>query len=81
MNENKSFPTFDSTEELVEFFDSNDMGDFDLPEAEFEVDLQTREFLLPIDEVLMIKIIHSAQERGVSTQELVREWLEEKVAI
>jgi len=81
MNENKSFPAFDSTQKLVDFFDSNDMGDFDLPEVEFEVDLQTREFLLPIDEVLMLKIIHSAQTRGVSTQELVRGWLEEKVAI
>ncbi len=81
MTENKSFPAFDSTQELVDFFDSNDTGDFDLPEVEFEFAPQTREFLLPVDEALMLKIIHSAQERGVSTQDLVRGWLEEKVAV
>lgn len=80
MNESKSLPPFDSTEDLVEFFDSSDMGDFDLPEAEFEVDIQTREFLVPVDEALMLKIIHSAEEKGVSTRDLVRGWLEEKVA-
>jgi len=80
MNENKSLPTFNSTEELVEFFDSTDTGDFDLPEVGFEVNLQTREFLVPVDEALMLKIIRSAQKRGISTQDLVRGWLEEKVA-
>lgn len=80
MTENKSLPAFDSTDELVEFFDKTDMGDFNLPEAEFEVDIQTREFLVPVDELLMTKIIHSAEEKGVSTSDLVRGWLEEKVA-
>lgn len=79
MTENNSLPAFDSTEGLVEFFDSNDMGDFDLPEAEFEVDVRTSEFLVPVEHSLMMKIIHSAEKRGISTQELVRGWLEEKV--
>ena len=80
MTENKTLPAFDSPEELADFFDANDMGDYELPEAEFEVDIQTREFLLPVDEVLMYKILRLAQEQGVSTPELVRGWLEEKVA-
>lgn len=80
MKENKSLPAFDSTQELVEFFDNNDMGDFDLPETQFEVDIQTREFLLPVDESLMMKIMGAAQEKGVSTHDLVCGWLEEKVA-
>ena len=81
MNENKALLTFNSTEELADFFDANDMGDFDLPEAEFDVDIQTREFLLPVDEALMHKILRLAQEQGVSTPELVRGWLEEKVGV
>lgn len=46
MNKN-SLPAFTSTDELVDFFDNNDMGDFDLPAAEFEVDVQTGEFSVP----------------------------------
>lgn len=79
MTENKPLPAFDSTDELVEFFDSNDLGDFDLPEAEFEVDVGTHEFLVPVDEALMLKIMRSAQQLGVPARDLVRGWLEEKV--
>jgi len=45
-------PSFASTDELVEFFDSHDMGDYeeDLREAHFEVDLQRRTHLVAIDE-------------------------------
>lgn len=52
-----------------------------LPEAEFEVDVRTREFLVPVDGALMIKIMHSAQEHGISTRDLVRGWLEEKAGV
>lgn len=80
MSENKSLPAFDSTEDLVDFFDNNDMSEIGLPEVEFEIDIQTREFMVPVDETLMMKIMRSAEEKGVSTHELVRGWLEEKVA-
>ena len=41
-SERKTLPKFDSIDDLVEFFDENDMGDYleNLPEAEFEVNLQ-----------------------------------------
>ena len=32
MNENK-LPEFESVDELVEFFDTHDMGEYDLPEV------------------------------------------------
>ncbi len=80
MTVNQTLLTFNSPEELADFFDASDMGDFDVPDAEFEVDIQTRECLFPVDEVLMHKILRLAQEQAVSTPELVRGWLEEKVA-
>ncbi len=38
-------PAFDSVEDLIKFFNSNDLGDFDLREVELEVEVQTCEFL------------------------------------
>ena len=37
----KKLPKFDSLDELTEFFDENDMGDYleDMPEVNFEVNL------------------------------------------
>ena len=40
-SERKTLPKFDSIEDLVEFFDENDLGDYleNMPEVEFEVNL------------------------------------------
>lgn len=33
MSENKSLPEFESVDQLVAFFDTHDMGEYDLPEV------------------------------------------------
>ncbi len=45
-------PSFASLDELVEFFDSRDMGNYEeaLPEAHFEVDLRRKIQLVAFDE-------------------------------
>ena len=52
MNENNStiLPRFDSVQELVEFFDTHDMGDYwdRMPEAHFEVDIRRRSHLVVV---------------------------------
>ena len=73
MSENK-LPEFESIEQLVEFFDTHDMGEYDLPEVEFDVDIQRRTFLVPVDEKLMKRLVQVAQARQVSTEELVNSW-------
>ena len=78
MSENK-LPEFESTEQLVEFFDTHDMGEYDLPEVEFDVDIQRRTFLVPVDKKLMKGLLHAAQAQHTSTEELVNSWLAEKV--
>jgi hypothetical protein len=79
MNESK-LPEFESTERLVEFFDTHDMGEYDLPEVEFNVDIQRRTFLVSVDKQLMRGLLQAAQARQTSTEELVNSWLAEKVS-
>jgi hypothetical protein len=51
-NDSQKLPSFTSLDELVEFFDTHDMGDYEesLPEVNFEVDLQRKTHLVAIDE-------------------------------
>ena len=78
MSENK-LPQFESIAQLVEFFDTHDMGEYDLPEVACEVDIQRRTFLVSVDQKLMKKLLQVAQARQTSTEELVSAWLEEKI--
>ena len=80
MSENK-LPEFETVEELVEFFDTHDMGEYwnEMPEAHFEVDIQERTFLVAVDEELMKKLAEVAKTRQTSTGALVNSWLQEKM--
>ncbi|MCX7045310.1 MAG: CopG family antitoxin [Candidatus Sumerlaeota bacterium] len=73
-------PQFNSISELVDFFDTHDMGEYDLPEAQFDVDIQKRACLIAVDGALMKKLSHAAKAQHLSTEALVQMWLEEKVA-
>lgn len=81
MSENKK-PQFDSVEELTDFFDNNDMGEYfdEMPEVQFDVAVVRRSFLVSVDESLMQKLVELAKSQQTSTQQLVNSWLEEKVA-
>jgi hypothetical protein len=79
MKENK-MSEFESVEDLVEYFDTHDMGQhFDeMPEVHFDVDIQRRSFLVAVDKELMKKLVEVAKARHTSTEQLVNSWLEEK---
>lgn len=78
MSENK-LPIFKSTDELVEFFDTHDMGEYadDLPEADFDIRISKGSYLVEIDKKLMKKIAEMAKMRHISAVKLVNNWLEE----
>jgi len=78
MSANK-LPEFNSEIDLIDFFEKNDMGDYDLAEAHFDVNIQKRKFLVAVDQDLMKKISKAARARKTSTSDLVNSWLEEKV--
>ena len=51
-NENKKLPKFDSVNDLTEFFDTNDLGDYleSLPEVEFDVELGRSKHYVAVDD-------------------------------
>ncbi len=61
MAENKSqkLPQFDSIEELVDFFDTHDMGEYDLdmPQKDFDVKIERKHYLVSVDEKLMNELL------------------------
>lgn len=80
-NKSKTLPDFESLNELVEFFDTNDLGEYwdDMPEIDFEVDLKKRTHLFSIDSELAVRLTEIAKSRQVPSQALVNDWLKEKI--
>jgi uncharacterized DUF497 family protein len=81
-NKAKRLPRLKSVDELVEFFDRHDMGDYwdRLPKAEFEVKIKTRKHLVAIDENIIPRINQIAKSKRVTSAKLINTWLREKVA-
>jgi hypothetical protein len=77
----KPMPTHSSLNELIEFFDTHDMGEYwdDMPEVHFEVNITSRKHLIEIDEEIIPKISLIAQSRKVSIKLLINAWLKEKI--
>jgi hypothetical protein len=75
--------TFDTIEEMAEFWDSHDSGDYEDcfgEEVEFEIDLPPRpgkRIILAVD--LADKLGEVAKQQGVSTETLANLWLQEKL--
>ncbi|HYN86939.1 MAG TPA: CopG family antitoxin [Ardenticatenaceae bacterium] len=72
---------FGTIEEAAEFWDRHDLADYrDLTEeAEFEVNLQHRRYLVALDPELVGKVATEAHRRGLSVETLVNLWLSEKL--
>ena len=81
-NDLQKLPSFASLDELVEFFDTRDMGEYeeDLPEAHFDVDLRRKTHLVVIDEETNNRLTESAEEERTPAESLVNSWLKEKIS-
>lgn len=82
MAESKSkLPQFNSNQELIEFFDTHDMGEYEseLPETYFDVDIKRNHYLVSVNEYLMSKLLEAAKEQQVSVEMLLDSWLKEKL--
>jgi hypothetical protein len=77
-----SLPQHASLDELTEFFDAHDMGDYfeQMPEVEFTVDLKSRKHLIAIDEEVASKLSEIARTEKVSPEALVDAWLKERIS-
>lgn len=82
MAENNQLPKFKSLDELTDFFDRNDMGDYSeqMPEAEFEVDLKRRSFFVAVDEDLASKLTEISKREHQPSETIVNSWLREKIS-
>ena len=80
-SKSKKLPQFNSSQELVEFFDTHDMGEYEseLPEAHFDVDIKRNHYLLSVDGYLMNKLLEVAKGQQVSVEMLIDSWLKEKL--
>ena len=81
-NDLQKLPSFASLDELVEFFDSRDMGDYeeDLPESHFDVDLRRKTHLVAIDEETNNRLTEIAEQERTPAESLVNSWLKEKIS-
>lgn len=80
-NNQKKLPKFDSLDELANFFDENDFGDYleAMPEVEFEVDLKRRKYYVAIDEEISEKLSEISRHEHLPSEKIVNGWLREKI--
>ncbi|HJQ71402.1 MAG TPA: CopG family antitoxin [Blastocatellia bacterium] len=80
-NKSKSLPEFESLDELVEFFDAHDMGQYwdQMPEAQFDINIKSKKHLVAIDEEIVSRLDEIAKSRKVSSERLINTWLKEKI--
>jgi len=72
--------SFASIEEAAEFWDSHSTADYAdlMHDVHFDVDIQQRTFLVPIEGRLAKDITIMAEREGVALETLVNLWLREK---
>lgn len=80
-NKKKDIPAKSSLAELVQFFETHDMGELwdQMPEVDFDIDLRRRRHLVALDDDLAGKVAKLAQSRHVSSESLINALLREKL--
>ncbi len=81
-NKKQNLPSFASLDELTDFFDANDMGDYSeaMPEVDFNVNLQRKTHLVAIDEETNDKLKKIAKQQRIPTETLIKAWIKEKIS-
>lgn len=77
----KTLPELNSTSELVDFFETHDMGDYweQMPAANFEVKIKRRKHLIALEEDVVTKVTKIAKAKNISSEALINTWLKEKL--
>jgi hypothetical protein len=73
--------TFESIEAAAAFWDTHDLHDYwdETSEAHFEVELERRIVLVPLEGRIARKLADIARQQGISTETLVNVWLSERL--
>ena len=80
-SKSQTLPIPKKIDDLVEFFETHDMGDHweSMPEAQFEIAIKKRTHLVAIDEEIADRITKIAKSKKTSSASLINGWLKEKV--
>ncbi|MFB0535124.1 MAG: CopG family antitoxin [Anaerolineae bacterium] len=80
-NKSKHVPKFSSIDELVEFFETHDLGEYwdQMPEAHFDIDIKRETHIFAIDEDLANRLTEVAKAKRIPSERLINVWLREKL--
>jgi len=72
---------FESIEAAGDFWDTHDLSDYwdQTSEAQFEVNLERRVILVPLEQNVAHQLASVARRQGLSTETLVNVWLNERL--
>ena len=72
---------FESIEAAADFWDTHDLSDYwdQTSEVHFEVDLDRRVILVPLEQNVAHQLANVARRQGLSTETLVNLWLNERL--
>jgi len=70
-----------SVKELVDFFETHDMGDYweKMPKVHFDVDIKKRKQLVALEEDVVDKLTEIAKSKKISSESLINTWLKDKI--
>ena len=73
--------SFENIEAAAAFWDNHDLSDYwgETSEAQFDVDLERRVILVPLEQQVARKLAEIARQQGISTETLVNVWLSERL--
>jgi hypothetical protein len=77
----KKLPNLKSLDELVDFFDTHDLGEYlnQMPEVQFDVDIKKRIHLFALDNEIADELTKIAKLRHISSEMLINTWLKDKI--
>ena len=80
-NRSKTLTRSKSIKQLVDFFETHDMGDYweQMPEAHFDVNIKKRKHLVALEEDIIGKLTEIAKAKKVSSESLINTWLKDKI--
>ena len=80
-NKSKTLPKFKSLDNLINYFDSNDIGENieSMPKVHFDVNIKKRVNLVALEDNLAKKVKKIAIKKHVSSETLINKWIKEKI--
>lgn len=71
-----------SINELIEWFDKTDTGEYleTMPEVEFEVNIKRRRHLVELEPELAAGVSELAKAKRVSSESLINSWVRDKIS-